>query len=535
MSTSYTIGIDYGTQSVRAVLVSTADGTIAARAEQKYPRGAIRCLPDGTPVPADYVLWDADDFISPLPALIGTLTKEIPASRIAGLGVDATSATLVPCKLDLTPLSSIPAFSCQPHAYVKFWKHHCVEAQAAKLEEAAKRRNEPFLPRFGGHFSCEWTPAKVLQVYEEDRLSFDTADLFLDLCDYITARLTGTVTRSRNSASFKGLWSPDKGDLSEDYLNDAAPGFGTACREKLRQGEIIPAGGKSGTLSDEAATWLGLPAGIAVSGGMMDGHAGVVGLGLSKPGDMAVIIGTSNAIPFLCDRYLEVPGLFGIADGGIVPGLTAYTAGQIATGDMLSWGVETLARPEDYADAEREGISLHTLFGRRAEADCPEKCPLTCLDWWNGSRCILSDPGLSGVIWGLRLDTKPHTVYCAMVQSIACGTRMIMDRLGEYGLGVGRVVCCGGIPMKNPFLMQQYAELLGREVYAATESDCSALGMAACAACAAGVYPNLTECMAHMSHHQYSLYSPTRDKAANYEALYTRYRKLYSLLGNARL
>lgn len=535
----YTLGIDCGTQSARAVIVRVRDGSIVSDSDMAYPHGILtEKLPDGTELPKGFVLFMAEDYMEVLPVIVQEAMRKagIRAESLIGIGVDATSCTVVPCMADGTPLALAREYQKNPHAYVKLWKHHNVKAQAERIENLARKRNSKFLSYYGGMVSCEWMLPKVLQIYEEDRPIFDKTAHYVDLCDWLTWKLTGNLTRSINSAGFKGLWSAEEGDISRDFLDGLYKGFGGAYYEKVLKGPIFLSGACCGILCPSAAKWLGLPAGIAVSSGMMDGHASVVSMGMKKAGEMAIIVGTSNAIPMLADHLTPIEGFCGVVRDGIIPGFYGYTAGQISTGDMLDWYITNIIPARYEEEAKRRGMTPHMLMAEKAEKRRPEKNPLTILDWWNGNRSVLCNQQLSGMIWGLTIATRPEEIYCAMLQGIACGTRVIMERGRACGIDIEGVFACGGIPRKNPFFMQQYANILNMPVYAANEENSSAHGSAVCAAAAAdikkGGYASLVQAMEQMRIRDLTEYRPQQEYRADYEEIYQRYQDLYWLLGS---
>lgn len=539
MKEHYVIGIDCGSLSARAVVARVSDGQLLACAQASYPHGIVTGrLPNGTPLPEGFVLTMAEDYLAVLPRIVAQACAAagITPEKIIGIGVDATSCTVVPCTAEGIPLCLLEPYQKEPHAHIKLWKHHCVQPQAERIAAAARQRQEPFLERFGGEVSCEWMLPKVLQIREEAPALFQKTALYLDLCDFLTFRMTGRLTRCANSVGFKGLWSPGQGDLSAEFLDLLAPDFGRDYTQKVLSGPVVMHGRCCGHLTASAARWLGLAQGTAVSSGIMDGHASLIALGLKNAGDLGLIIGTSNAIPFLADHFAPVKGLCGTVENGLVEGLWACTAGQIATGDMLDWFVHQSLPPAYHEEAKRLGISPHELLSQKAAASHPQENRLTVLDWWNGNRSILCNQQLTGAMVGLTLHTKPEEIYCAMLQGIACGTRVIIDQCRGAGLEIRTVTACGGIPGKNPFFMQQYANILAMPVRTVTISDSSALGSAICAAAAAGVerggYDRLGAAMDRMHIRETADYFPQKEYTAQYDAIYRRYRRLYHTLGS---
>lgn len=537
----YVIGIDCGSLSARALIARVSDGAVISESAADYPHGILdKTLPNGMPIPEHFVLQVAEDYLQVIPQTIREAVEQagVSPNQIIGIGVDATSCTLVACTGDGTPLSTLPTYMTEPHCYIKLWKYHHVQKQVDDIYELARKRKESFLAHFGGTVSCEWMLPKVMQVYDENRQLFDETAYYLDLCDWLTWNMTGSITRSRNSAGFKNLWDEEKGDISREFLDGLRPGLGDAYYAKVLAAPVVMHGQCCGVLDQKGAAWLGLPEGIPVSAGMMDGHASLIATGLQNEGDMAIIVGTSNGIPVLSDTFREIPGVSGVVRNALVSGKYAYAAGQIATGDMLDWFVRNSVPCEYRERAELLGMDIHAYLSQLAAAEHPEKNSLTVLDWWNGNRSILCDQQLTGTILGLTLDTRPEQIYCAMLQGIACGTRVIMEQFQQYGQKIHRVFACGGIPRKNRFFMQQYANILNMQVYVVNYSNTSALGSAICAAAAAGLerggYGSLEEAMRHMRMRDLTIYQPQREYAQEYENQYQRYRYFHDLLGNAK-
>ena len=537
MKEAYVIGVDYGTLSGRAVVVRVADGAVLACCAKSYAHGVLtEALPDGTPLPDGFAMAVAEDYLDVLRDTVRSAVREagVPPDSIIGIGVDATSCTMVPSDRAGNPLSANPAFAGDPHAYIKLWKHHATLPQTQRLTEAARERREPFLSRCGNHPSCEWMIPKIMELREKSPEAYRAAERCTDLCDWLTWRLTGTLTRSVGAMGFKSHWSADRGYPSEDFWDCLYPGFGAEVREKL-EGPVLPIGSRAGVLCAEAARRLGLPAGIAVAVGTLDGHSCTAALGIRAPGDAALVVGTSNVLTFVSGDLHEIDGICGVVYGGLVPGMFGYDSGQSGTGDMLDWFVQH-AVPASYTqEAAAAGISIHALLCEKALRREPWNNPLTVLDWWNGNRNVLCNLSLPGVIWGLTLQTRPEDIYCAMLQAIACGTRKILEQCGNYGLMFRSISACGGIPAKNPFLMQQYADLLALPVRVSGHPNVPALGAGIYAAAAAGSenggYASLEEAVHAMGIWDFLTYHPDPERAEAYEALYRRYRALHDLLG----
>lgn len=534
----YVMGIDCGSLSARVVISRISDGVIVSSCAGEYPHGILSGqLPDGTGLPEGMFLYMAEDYIELLPRIIGEAMGQsgITPEQIVGVGVDATSCTIVPCTENGTPLSLLPENRKNPNAYIKSWKYHDVQEQADRIEETARACEEQILENYGGTISCEFMLPKVMKIYEEDPEIFRETIYYVDLCDWLTWKMTGTLTRSSNAAGFKNLWSREKGYPSEEFLDGLYEGFGRQYAQKVYSGKIYMPGECCGRVNAEGVRWLGLQAETAVSAGMMDGHASAVSLGLGKSGEMGIIIGTSNGIPFISKKLSRMKGVLGVVKDGIIPGFYGYAAGQIATGDMLSWFVKNQVPAEYLQEAEEKNCSIHALLCEKAGACGPEHNSLTVLDWWNGNRSILCNQQLTGIIQGLTLETKPEEIYCGMLQGIACGTRIILEHSHKNGVEISDIYACGGIPSKNPFFMQQYANILNRDIQVASEANSSALGSAICAAAAVGTekggYESLQHAMEQMRIRNVTTYRPQKEYTEQYERIYQRYHELYILLG----
>ncbi len=527
----YVLGIDYGTLSARCVVVDASNGSIVASHAIAYPHGVMtENLPDLTPLPPKWALADANDYDSILIDVVKTAVKKsgVDAGDVYGMCVDATSLTLVVTDESGRALSTYPNLAARPHAYIKLWKQHAALPQAERLRKAALSANEPFVRRCGMSPSSEGTLPKLMQMREEDPEVFDLAAYALDLCDYLTWKLTGRLTRSIGSAGFKSSYT-EHGYPSKAFLDTLYPGFGDQFHQKL-SGPILNQGDAAGGLTSEMARQMGLKEGVIVAAGAVDGHTSLIAAGMVEAGDAAVVVGTSNALGIITDRLVEIPDICGIAFGGLGPKLYGIDMGQSATGDMLHWYMDHCLPESCAREAREQGISPHTLLSNKAQAGRPWACSLTVLDWWAGSRNAPCDLSMTGAIHGLTLATRPEDIYLALLNGIACGTRRSIEQCENYAVTVKNLVACGGIPAKNPFFMRQYANLLHRPIIALGVSEGPALGSAIYAAVAAGLYSSLEEAASHMKIDERTTYLPDDTHAAEYEAIYQRTKKLGGLL-----
>ena len=510
------IGIDYGTQSARALLVDAATGQVLESKSIRYPRGIL---------PGDLV--EIDDYLETLDELLKAVSVPAYRDTIRGICVDATSLTLVCIAADGTPLSKLPGFADREQAKIKLWKRHEASAQASEALALAKARKEPFLGRTGGTISEEWTLPKILEIRDRDPEVYAKADAAFDLCEYLTYCLTGEIIRSVGSMCYKGTWAQDLGFPSDDYLDALRPGFAAEYKHLLRGKVCIP-GECVGTISKKISETYGLPANVVVATGVLDGHTAQVALGALGAGDGALVVGTSNVLTIQTNVLQDIEGICGIAKDGQTPYLCGLDTGQACTGDMLEWYITNAVPASVKLEADEKGVGVHELLASRIKT--PWESKLTVADWWNGSRNTPCDLHLSGVVHGLTMDTKPEDLYLALLQAIVCGTREIVEQCASYGVAVDRVLATGGITGKNPLLMQEYANILNKPVCVGQFSEGPALGAAIFAAVAAGVYPTVQDAYANMGIANYTTYTPDAEHRAAYEAIYTRNHKLRRLI-----
>ena len=499
------IGIDYGTQSARAILVNIETGEVLEHAVAEYTHPLSEdCLVDG----ADY-----DDALL---RLMQAIAKNPNSRHVVGVAVDATTLTLVPLAQNGRLLSEVMD---DPLAKVKLWCRHSAAAYADRALKLARDRGESFIHYTGDTISSEWMLPKLLETYYEAPAVFKQMDIAFDLCDYLTFRLTGNITRSAASLSYKCSWLKAAGFPSTDYLDALAPGFGAAYEYRMR-GEIMVPGQRAGLLTDKWRSILGVEAPVAVAVGQPDGNTPSVGLGAIREGDVTIVLGTSSVLMMQVKEGCTPDGLLGIAPDGVVPGLTAMECGSNCAGEMLNWFVQNMLTAEDAEIAARQGISAHELLASRVSN--PWNNRLIALDWWNGSRCAPCDLSLSGTLIGMRLDTRSHDIYLALLQSMATGMRDMLALCCQNGGRAGRIYAGGGIVKKNPLLMQQFANILGMPIAATTNSETGALGSAILAAVAAGEYPTPEEACDKMAVQDFLYYEPDMTHREDYKQLYER-------------
>lgn len=521
----YTVGVDFGTLSARAVVADSRDGRILASCESAYAHGVLsETLPDGTALPPQWALQVPQDYLDALTAAVRDAVAQSGASaeEIAAIGWDFTSCTVLPTDGDGTPLCTLPGLASRPHAYCKLWKHHAAQHCAARMEALARQTEQPFLRRYGGRISSEWTYPKLLQILEEDAALAEKTAVFLEAGDWLLWQLTGTLVRNSCAAGFKQFWAADGQTPDDDFLKLLHPGFPALCRRALR-GEVCAPWEQAGTLTAEWAHRLGLQPGTVVAAGIVDAHASVIGAGASKPGQAVIIVGTSSCQLLVDDRAVSVPGICGYAKNSILPDMYAYESGQPAVGDLFDWFVRRCV-PEKYAaEAREQDMNAHQLLTAKAAALAPGESGLVALDWWNGQRSPFVDDDLSGVMLGLTLRTRPEEQYRALLEGCAYGVRLIFDTYRKAGLTADEYIVCGGIARKNELMMQIYADVLGCPVHICESTQACALGSAILAAAAAGCHSDMASAVAAMAAPRIRTYTPDPERSAVYDQLYAIY------------
>jgi L-ribulokinase len=536
------LGLDFGTESARAVLVDVATGETVATAVHPYANGVIdESLPGSTlpkraaSLPPDWALQDPDDWLAAISATVPAVLAEsgVAAESVVGIGLDFTSCTVLPTTLDGTPLSTIAEYRWQPHAWPKLWKHHAAQAQADKVNELAAGRGEPWLERYGGKISSEWLMPKALQVLEGAPDLYAAAGRFVEAADWIVWQLTGTLVRNACAAGYKATWHKAQGYPSRDFLADLHPGLAGLYSAKMA-GPVVAPGHRVGGLAPEWAARLGLRAGTPVAAPIIDAHAAVPGGGVGGAGTLFMIMGTSTCHMLMADQEVLVEGISGVVEDGIAPGFFGYEAGQAGAGDIFAWFLEHSVPPAYHREAASKGCSLHDVLTEKASSLRPGESGLLALDWWTGCRSTLADADLSGLLLGCTLGTRAEEIYRALIEATAYGTRLIIEAFTSQGLPIESIVA-GGSLTENPMLMQIYADVTGRELAVSGAKQASALGAAMLGAVAAGKegggYDSLGEAVSRMRSPVARVYHPIAEHVAPYNTLYAEYSRLYDYFG----
>jgi L-ribulokinase len=526
------VGVDFGTLSGRAVVVRVEDGEELGSAVHDYTNAVIeRELPaSGISLPPQWALQDPDDWLEVLRRAVPAAVQAagIAPDQVIGIATDFTASTPLPVLADGTPLCRLPELADRPHAYPKLWKHHAAQAQADRINAVAAERGEPWLPRYGGRISSEWEFAKALQVLEEDPEIYARMDRWVEGADWIIWQLCGEETRNTCTAGYKAIFQ-DGGYPSADYLRALDERFAGFVADKIG-GPLADLGARAGGLTAQAAAWTGLPEGIAVAVGNVDAHVTAPAARAVEPGQMLMIMGTSTCHVMNGDELAEVPGMCGVVDGGIVPGLWGYEAGQTGVGDIFAWFVDNAVPPRYHDEARERGLDVHGYLSELAGEQEVGQHGLIALDWNNGNRSVLVDHDLSGLILGLTLSTRAEDVYRALIEATAFGTRKIIETFEASGLPVRELFVAGGL-LRNPVIMQIYADVTRHALHLIDSDQGPALGSAMHAAVAAGAYPDIHAASAAMGKVRRDVYTPDEARAGAYDALYEHYSRLHDHFG----
>jgi L-ribulokinase len=533
MSAQYTVGLDYGTNSVRALIVNVANGVEIASAVWEYAHGTHGVILSRDPNlarqhPADYVKG-AEITIKNALAAAKKSVRGFKAEQVIGIGVDTTGSTPLPVDANGQPLAFHRKFANNPDAMAWLWKDHTGVTEAAQITELAKKMRPKFLAKCGGTYSSEWFWSKILRCLNTAPEVFNAAHSWIELADYVPATLTGTEHPNKFiagvcAAGHKAMWNVKWGGYPDkEFLAKLNPRLG-ALRERLTP-RVENVNKAVGGLTEQWAKRTGLSAGIPVAVGAFDAHLGAIGSGVA-PGALVKIIGTSTcdiAVSSNAKKLADVPGLCGIVDGSVLPGYFGLEAGQSAVGDIFNWFVNYL-QPGGKA-------GTHEALTAEAAKLKPGESGLLALDWNNGNRTILVDQRLTGLLLGQTLYTTPAEIYRALIEATAFGALTIINRFEEYGVKINQVINCGGIAEKNPVVMQIYADVTGRPMSVSRSAQTCALGSAVAAAVVAGAHKNFSTAQKAMTGLKPRVFKPDAKAHAVYRELYSIYKQLHDAFG----
>jgi L-ribulokinase len=534
MKARYSIGLDYGTNSVRCLIVNVLDGREVSTAVWDYEHGNAGVILSRDPNlarqhPADYVKG-AEVTIRKALAAARSKLRGFGPDQVVGLGVDTTGSTPMPVDQRGQPLAFGKRFAKNPAALAWLWKDHTGVAEAAEITELAREIRPQYLAKCGGVYSSEWFFSKVLHCLRTAPEVFEAAHSWVELCDYVPAMLTGTEAPERLTAGIcaaghKAMYAAEWGGYpDEEFLSRLDPRLGSL-RARLCP-RVHGIDRSVGGLSPEWARRTKLPAGIPVGVGAFDAHLGAVGSGV-MPGTLVKIIGTSTcdiAVSPSSARLPDIPGLCGIVDGSVLPGYYGLEAGQSAVGDIFNWFV-------NYVQPGGKKNGTHDELARAAAKLRPGESGLIALDWNNGNRTILVDQRLTGLLAGQTLYTTPAEIYRALIEATAFGALTIINRFEEYGIRIAEVVNCGGIAEKSPLVMQIYADVTGRPLKISRSAQTCALGAAIVGAVVSGAHGSYPAAQKAMTGLKSKVFQPDAEAHAVYRDLYTLYRELHDAFG----
>ncbi len=533
----YALGLDYGTESARAVLVNVDTGEMRASAVHPYADGVIDATLPGSDraLPPSWALQNPADWLAALEDIVPAVLAEsgVSGEAIVGIGLDFTACTVLPTTAEGAPLCLLPGFRHRPHAWAKLWKHHAAQAQADRANRLAEERGEVWLARYGNKISSEWLIPKALQMLEEAPDLYAVAAHIIEGADWLVWQLTGTLARNTCAAGYKATWHKADGYPSSAFLAALHPDLADLYQTKMA-GPMLAPGQKAGALNQTWAVRLNLKAGTPVAAPIIDGHAAVPAGGISTAGSMFMIMGTSTCHMVMAENEMLVEGISGVVEDGIVPGFYGYEAGQAGAGDIFAWFIDHGVPPTYHQEAAARNLSLHDLLTEKAARLHPGQSGLLALDWWNGNRSTLVDADLSGLLLGCTLGTRAEEIYRALIEATAFGTRVIIEAFTGQNVPVNEVVT-GGSLTKNPMLMQIYADVTGREMAVSGTDQASALGSAMLGAVAAGRelggHGSLTDAISHMVPPHSHVYRPIAENQAPYAILFDEYKRLYDYFG----
>ena len=534
----FALGIDYGTESGRVVVVRVRDGEEMASAIVPYPDGVIdERLPGGPRLEPDWALQNPRDYLLVVEKGVPKALKSagVKADDVIGIGTDFTASSPLPVKRDGTPLSFLPQYKKDPHAWTKLWKHHAAQPEANRINEIGRERNEEFIRIYGGKYSSEWFFSKLMQVADEAPDIYDAADGYIEAADWIVWQLMGEEKRNSCTAGYKAMWVKGKGFPSPDFFAALNPRMKNVVGTKVPE-TYYALGQRAGGLTPYWAKKTGLRAGTPVSIGNVDAHVAVPACTVTAPGSLVMIMGTSICHLLLGNNQQMVEGMCGTVEDGVVPGLWGFEAGQSAVGDIFAWFFENGVPEQVAREARKRKVTNIQWLDQRAATLAPGQSGLLALDWWNGNRSILVDVDLTGMLMGMTLSTKAEEIYRALLESTAFGTRQIVEAFESRGVAVENLYACGGLPERNKLLLQIYADVTGREIkLAKTLQTCPALGSAMHGAVAAGAeaggYASIFEAAKNMAHVQKLSYKPNTERHEIYNRLFKEYQTLHDYFG----
>ena len=524
----FVIGVDFGTLSVRAVIVDVCNGEIICYSESEYEHQIIQSTfpVEKLKLPSDWCLQNPNDYLFSFEHVVRSVVINscIPKEKIIGISIDFTSCTLLPVDKEGIPLCNLDPYRNRPHAYAKLWKHHAAQPYADEINQKLTTFQNPVEKFYGNQISSELLLPKVLQILREDPELFNAADHICEAGDWICRILTGEIKKSISMAGYKAMYFNDLGFPKNDFFEHIDVNLSNILDTKLR-GSICKISEQFGSLCVEWASRLGLCAGIPLGCPIIDSHAGVVGSGICKEGQMMIALGTSSVQACLSHEPCSSNGIVGTICDTVVPGYYLWESGLAAVGDAFSSFSNLCLGKND----------LIKELTEEAEKLSVGESGLLSLDWWNGNKTPFINSNLTGVIIGLKLSTSRGEIFRSLVEATAFGTRRILEQFEENGSKINEVIACGGIAHKNSFVMQVYADVIGKEIKLVKNEQTMAIGAAIYATVAAGSrlggYDSIQDAVRAMTHKGTIVYRPSPNARKTYDELYKLYNQLSSFFG----
>lgn len=532
----YTIGVDFGNNSGRAVLVDVSTGEVVKSATYDYYYGIMsKNFIDGMPLPNKFALAHPQDFLDVLSNVVREVISEISLSDIIGIGIDCSSCSMLPVTSDGTPLCFLNEFKNNPHAYVKLTMHTSAIKEAKKLTSTALNRNEKFISIINNSISPEMMLSKILETYNEAPEVYNAAAHFVEVADWLVWRLTGNNIHNSYSAAYKSFWTKEDGYPSKDYFKAIDEGFENVIADKL-SATIKPAGTLAGTITRQGSRLCGLNSGTAVSVASPDLLSCVPAVKMYSSNKMIAVMGKSTIFMVLADKSPTIKGLSGPSTDSVFENTISYKGKQECVGETYSWFLNNYIPPEYLENAKKEGRNTHSYMAQQMMKLKPGENGILALNWLRGNKSVLENPNLSALFVGLTPDSKTEHLYRAIIEGMAFDTRRIIDVFEAASIEIDTFFGVGTIAERNAFIMQLYADILKTPIKVAGSPLAPAIGSAIFASVAAGVanggYKTIADASKVMGTLKPTTYYPILENSNIYDKMYEQYVKLYNMFSS---
>lgn len=532
----YTIGVDFGQNSGRAILIDVDSGEQIAVSTYDYYYGIMnRNFIDGTPLPHNWSIANPQDYLDVLNNVIRGVLENISPGDVIGLGIDFSYCCMLPVTKDGTPLCFTNEFKNNPHAYVKLNNHISATAEAKHMLQVAQKRNETWLDCYNNSIGADWLFPKILETYNNAPEIYNAAGYFIEVTDWLVWQLTDIQVRNSFAAGYKALWNKEYGYPTKDYFKEINPEFENIVQDKL-DAPIASIGTMAGGISRKGSELTGLKVGTAVSIGSVDIVSCMPTVKLTGENKMLAVMGSSSIFLTMSSLNNQVDGVIGPIPDGIIPGYSGYKANQAAVGETFSWLLNNYLPPEYHECAKREGRNLHSYLAQLMMKQKAGESGIVFLNWLRGNKSPLMNPNLTALFVGMTLNTKVEHMYRAVIESMAFDTRRIMDCFAQKGIEIDTFIGVGTIAERNPFIMQLYADILKTPVKVSGTQLAPVIGSAIFGACAAGSqvggYDSLTTASAVMGNLKPTTYYPIIENVNIYDRLYNEYCNLCDIFSD---